>query len=139
MRWYGRKILSVDGIIPAGERRDPPGQTHSHIPWCYTQNHDRAILRLDGDYVCAVSISKIKQYELDSRQLLSLVETAVKYPGERALACPGKRRCHGRLHACECCGDVLDVCDVGDLCEHHGVEARQRRIDANLAWLDSLG
>lgn len=130
MRWYGRDIVAVDGIIRAGERRAPPGNILPAAGWCYTQNHDRVILRLDGDYVCTAAVSRIKQNAEEAQKLWDLVEIAV--------VCLGAGRCHGSLQDCPRCGYIFDTCDVGPACVHHGDVARERRIAKTLAWLDSL-
>lgn len=131
MRWHDRRVLAVEGAIRAGESRDAPGVVLPHAGWLPAQDCDRVILRLDGDYVCAVPVLEIRQYAEEMQQLRRLAEIA--------LVCAGAGRCHGELHWCEGCDrDVLDVCDIGDACPQHGEEAKKRRVEQALAWLDSL-
>ena len=133
MRWDGCEVIAVEGRIPSGEWREPFGPIDPVVGWAHVAYYDRIILRLageTGECVRAVAVSEIRKYAAEIQKLLRLAEIA--------LVCPGEGCCHGRLDWCERCGDVFDVCDVGTACAYHGEEAKERRIAAQLAWLNSL-
>lgn len=131
MHWRSRRITAVTGIIRAGESREAPGVPAPEIGWQLTEDCDRVVLRLDDYYVCTVPVTEIQQHAEEAQQLRRLVEIA--------LTCTGAGHCHGKLHWCEGCErEVLDVCDIGVTCPHHGEEATKQRIERAIAWINSL-